>query len=78
MALVRGGLYALRPSELGTAAVIACRNSVNAYACAREQGLERGHGPVGADGLHILDLMPGLITRHDANGNVVSMREATV
>lgn len=64
--LVRGGLYALGPSESGTIAATAA--SPDAIASnAQTISME----PMGADVLHVLNLMPGLVTRHNAHGDVV-------
>lgn len=78
--LVRGGLYALRAPEAvamagtGASPDVPVSNSKAASPDAQNAPMEPKHAAmqqVAADVLQILDLMPGLITRHNAHGNVV-------
>jgi cell cycle sensor histidine kinase DivJ len=72
-ALVRGGLSALRPAEGEAANEIAPESDAAPPHARPRGGLDTGAVRVDADTSPVLDLMPGLITRHDAHGNVVSI-----
>lgn len=71
--LVRGGLHALRPSADETA------NATPSTATAPSPDASAGNDqplaiePATVDALQIMNLMPGLVTRHNANGHVVGV-----